>query len=60
MPLNHILATVLFYQISYEIKVRISYVDPNASVESRQRELKAIWYFTCDCKRCKEQQDRVS
>ena len=36
--------------------VRISYVDPNASVEWRQRELRAIWYFTCDCGRCKEQQ----
>ena len=35
--------------------VRISYVDPNASVEWRQRELRAIWYFTCDCGRCKEQ-----
>ena len=36
--------------------VRISYVDPNAGVEWRQRELRTIWYFTCDCGRCKEQQ----
>ena len=45
-------STIFFY----ETKVRISYVDPNASVVSRQRELKAIWYFTCDCRRCTEQQ----
>ncbi|XP_068228426.1 histone-lysine N-methyltransferase set-18-like [Palaemon carinicauda] len=42
-------------ELAYD-KLRISYIDPVASVTSRMEDLHNKWYFWCDCKTCADKE----
>ncbi|XP_066967278.1 histone-lysine N-methyltransferase SMYD3-like isoform X3 [Macrobrachium rosenbergii] len=51
----HIRSLVDMPELNYD-KMRISYIDPVASVASRLEDLHNKWYFWCDCKTCADKE----